>query len=110
MTLFGITEQGFSKIHMGARPEIWAYGVRNPYAFRFDKKTGSMFIADVGQNHLEEIDWQPADSKGGQNYGWKHNMGTKCHPITGRTTSARSSARFPSPSIRTRSPIPVLRS
>ena len=83
MTLFGITEAGFSKIHMGARPEIWAYGLRNPYAIRFDKKNGSMFIADVGQNHLEEIDWQPADSKGGQNYGWKHNMGTKCHPMTG---------------------------
>ena len=83
MALFGITEEGFSKIHMGARPEIWAYGLRNPYSIRFDKKTGSMFIADVGQNHLEEIDWQPADSKGGQNYGWKFNMGTHCHPATG---------------------------
>ena len=41
MSLFGITEEGFSKIHMGARPEIWAYGLRNPYAIRFDKKNGS---------------------------------------------------------------------
>ncbi len=83
MTLFGITEQGFSKIHMGARGEIWAYGLRNPYSFHFNGKTGDLFIADVGQNHLEEIDWQPASSKGGENYGWKHNMGTNCHPMTG---------------------------
>ncbi|RUP09280.1 MAG: hypothetical protein EKK38_11200 [Hyphomicrobium sp.] len=83
MTLFGITEEGFSKIHMGARPEIWAYGLRNPYSFHFNKKTGDLFIADVGQNHLEEIDWQPASSKGGENYGWKFNMGTKCHPMLG---------------------------
>ena len=83
MSLFGITEEGFSKIHMGARPEIWAYGLRNPYSLDFDKKTGSLFIAEVGQNHWEEINWQPADSKGGQNYGWKFNMGTHCHPLTG---------------------------
>ena len=83
MTLFGITEEGFSKIHMGARPESWSYGLRNPYAFHFNKKTGDLFIADVGQNHWEEINWQPASSKGGENYGWKHNMGTHCHPATG---------------------------
>ncbi|XSG82126.1 MAG: PQQ-dependent sugar dehydrogenase [Methyloligella sp. ZOD6] len=83
MSLFGITEEGFSKLHIGARAEIWAYGLRNPYSFSFDPKTGSLFIADVGQNHYEEIDWQPADSKGGQNYGWKFNMGTQCHPSTG---------------------------
>ena len=83
MTLFGITEKGFSQIHMGARGESWAYGLRNPYAFHFNAKTGDLFIADVGQNHLEEINWQPASSKGGENYGWKHNMGTNCHPMTG---------------------------
>jgi hypothetical protein len=44
MALFGITEEGFSKIHMGARPEIWAYGLRNPYSFRFDRKNGGLFI------------------------------------------------------------------
>jgi len=82
MTLFGITEEGFSKIHMGARGEIWSYGLRNPYAFHFNKK-GDLFIAEVGQNHLEEINFQPASSKGGENYGWKHNMGTNCHPMTG---------------------------
>ena len=83
MSLFGITEEGFSKIKIGAKPEIWAYGLRNPYMFHFDRATGDLFIADVGQNHWEEIDWQPKASKGGENYGWKHNQASKCHPLTG---------------------------
>lgn len=83
MSLFGITEEGFSKIKIGSRPEIWAYGLRNPYMFHFDRRTGNLFIADVGQNHWEEINWQPANSKGGENYGWKHNQASKCHPLTG---------------------------
>ena len=83
MSLFGITEQGFSKIKIGSRPEIWAYGLRNPYMFHFDKKSGDLFIADVGQNHWEEINWQPASSKGGENYGWKLNQASHCHPTTG---------------------------
>lgn len=83
MSLFGVTEQGFAKIKIGSRPEIWAYGLRNPYMFHFDKKSGDLFIADVGQNHWEEINWQPASSKGGENYGWKHNQASKCHPMTG---------------------------
>lgn len=83
MVLFGVTEEGFSKIKMGSKPEIWAYGLRNPYEFAFDRETGDLFIADVGQNHWEEINWQPASSKGGENYGWKHNQGSKCHPMKG---------------------------
>lgn len=83
MSLFGVTEEGFSKIRIGSRPEIWAYGLRNPYMFHFDKKSGDLFIADVGQNHWEEINWQPSSSKGGENYGWRHNQGSKCHPLTG---------------------------
>ena len=83
MALFGITEQGFSKLAMGARPEIWAWGLRNPYSFEFDRKGGSLFIAEVGQNHWEEIDWAPKGSNGGYNFGWKFNMGTHCHPATG---------------------------
>jgi glucose/arabinose dehydrogenase len=83
MVLFGISEEGFSKIKIGSKPEIWAYGLRNPYTFHFDKATGDLFIADVGQNHWEEVDWQPAKSKGGENYGWKHNSGSHCHPILG---------------------------
>jgi glucose/arabinose dehydrogenase len=83
MSLFGITEEGFSKIKINSKPEIWAYGLRNPYTFHFDKKSGDLFIADVGQNHWEEINWQPASSKGGENYGWKHNQASHCHPTTG---------------------------
>jgi glucose/arabinose dehydrogenase len=83
MALFGITEEGFSKIHMRARPEIWAWGLRNPYSFSFDRKGGSLYIAEVGQNHWEEIDWAPKGSNGGYNFGWKFNMGTHCHPSLG---------------------------
>lgn len=81
MELFGIPEKDFAVLHTRARPEIWAYGLRNPYEFSFDRKTGDLYIAEVGQNHWEEINFQPASSKGGENYGWDVNMGTHCHPI-----------------------------
>ncbi|HLT12332.1 MAG TPA: PQQ-dependent sugar dehydrogenase [Micromonosporaceae bacterium] len=55
----------------GARPEIWAYGLRNPWRFSFDRETGDLYIADVGQNAFEEVNFQPATSTGGENYGWK---------------------------------------
>ncbi|MBK9167368.1 MAG: PQQ-dependent sugar dehydrogenase [Bryobacterales bacterium] len=83
MSLFGISEEDFAKIKTKSRPEIWAYGVRNPYEFSFDLKTGDLYIADVGQNHWEEIHYQPASSKGGENYGWPKVNGTKCFPMTG---------------------------
>ena len=83
MSLFGITEEQFAKIRTKSKPEIWAYGVRNPYEFSFDLKTGNLFIADVGQNHWEEILFQPANSKGGENYGWPDMTGKYCHPMTG---------------------------
>jgi glucose/arabinose dehydrogenase len=54
----------------GARREIWAYGLRNPWRFSFDRAAGDLYIADVGQNAWEEIDFQPASSTGGVNYGW----------------------------------------
>ena len=53
-----------------ARAEIWAYGLRNVWRFSFDRATGDMYMADVGQNQWEEINFQPADSPGGENYGW----------------------------------------
>jgi glucose/arabinose dehydrogenase len=51
--------------------EIWAIGVRNPWRFSFDRLTGDLWIADVGQNAWEEIDFQPSTSTGGENYGWR---------------------------------------
>jgi glucose/arabinose dehydrogenase len=47
MSLFGVTEEGFAKIKTRVRPEIWAFGLRNPYEFSFDKRTGDLYIADV---------------------------------------------------------------
>jgi glucose/arabinose dehydrogenase len=61
-----------------ARPEIWAYGLRNPWRFSFDRATNDLWIADVGQNNWEEIDFQPAGSPGGQNYGWSIMEGMHC--------------------------------
>jgi glucose/arabinose dehydrogenase len=63
----------------GARPEIWAYGLRNPWRFSFDRETGNLWIADVGQNLWEEVNFQPAESPGGENYGWPVREGTHCY-------------------------------
>ncbi len=52
------------------RPEIWAYGLRNPWRFSFDRETGDMIIGDVGQDLQEEIDYVPAGAGAGANYGW----------------------------------------
>jgi glucose/arabinose dehydrogenase len=54
----------------GARPEIWDFGLRNPWRFSFDGQTGDLWIGDVGQSAWEEIDVEPAGSGGGRNYGW----------------------------------------
>ena len=57
-------------------PEIWAYGLRNPWRFSFDTLTGDLYIADVGQNEWEEIDYLPAGAAGGANFGWNFKEGT----------------------------------
>lgn len=62
----------------GTRPEIWAYGLRNPWRFSFDRETGDLFIGDVGQSHFEEINFQPGSSSGGENYGWRVMEGNSC--------------------------------
>lgn len=69
----------------GVRPEIWAYGLRNPWRISFDAKTGGLYIADVGQGDLEEVDFQSADSKGGENYGWRCLEGTSDYNLEGCT-------------------------
>jgi glucose/arabinose dehydrogenase len=60
------------------RQEIWAYGLRNPWRISFDSLTGDLYIADVGQNQREEVNFQPANSTGGENYGWRIFEGTRC--------------------------------
>ena len=59
--------------------EIWALGLRNPWRFSFDRQTGDLFIADVGQGSREEIDFQPVSSGGGENYGWRRMEGSACY-------------------------------
>ncbi len=59
-----------------ARPEIWSVGLRNPWRFGFDRATGDLYIGDVGQNAIEEVNLQPA-GRGGDNYGWKLREGTR---------------------------------
>jgi glucose/arabinose dehydrogenase len=63
-----------------ARPEVWSYGLRNPWRFSFDRATGDLYIADVGQNQFEEIDLSLAGEGGGKgvNYGWSIMEGAHC--------------------------------
>ncbi len=61
----------------GARGEIWALGLRNPWRYSFDRATGDLWIGDVGQNAREEVDFAPGSSKGGENYGWARLEGTR---------------------------------
>jgi glucose/arabinose dehydrogenase len=61
----------------GARPEIWAYGLRNPWRFSFDRVTRDLWIGDVGEGTWEEVDHAPA-GRGGQNFGWNVMEGPAC--------------------------------
>jgi glucose/arabinose dehydrogenase len=63
---------------IGLTDEVWSYGLRNPWRCSFDRETGDLYMADVGQNVREEIDFQPFDSTGGENYGWDCEEGIGC--------------------------------
>ena len=65
-------------------PEIWSYGLRNPWRFAFDTITGDLYIADVGQSAWEEVNFQPGGTQGGINYGW--NIREGAHSYVGGTT------------------------
>ncbi|MBI5301148.1 MAG: PQQ-dependent sugar dehydrogenase [Chloroflexi bacterium] len=78
---------------VGYRGEIWAVGLRNPWRFSFDRQTNDLYIGDVGQNQWEEIDFQPASSAGGENYGWRILEGTHCYnPSSGCVAPSAYSA------------------
>ncbi|MDE0462112.1 MAG: PQQ-dependent sugar dehydrogenase [Caldilineaceae bacterium] len=62
----------------GLRQEIWAYGLRNPWGFAFDSETGGLYIPDAGAFRREEVNFQPARSLGGENYGWRTMEGSDC--------------------------------
>ena len=69
------------------REEIWALGLRNPWRFSFDQLTGDLYIADVGQSRLEEVNFQGTDSAGGENYGWNILEGDQCYSAATCDTS-----------------------
>ena len=67
--------------HKKYKHEIWAYGLRNPWRFSFDRLTGDMIIGDVGQNLWEEINIEYFGDNGGRNYGWNIMEGKHCYPL-----------------------------
>jgi glucose/arabinose dehydrogenase len=72
---YSIPSNNLFRSRSGALPEIYAYGLRNPYRFSFDRRTGSLTIGDVGQDEIEEVDFIPGRSggrqpSGGYNFGW----------------------------------------
>lgn len=67
--------------------EIWAYGLRNPWRPSFDRETGDLYIADVGQDLIEEVNFQKGDSSGRENYGWRCMEGASCSSVSGCSTT-----------------------
>lgn len=72
----------------GGKPEIWAYGLRNPWRFSFDRLLGDLYIADVGQNAWEEVNYLSAGSPGGANFGWKYREAA--HAFEGKPPAGAS--------------------
>jgi putative cell wall-binding protein/glucose/arabinose dehydrogenase len=67
--------------HAGARAEIWTWGLRNPWRFSFDRASGDLWIGDVGQSGVEEVDYRAAGTAAGANFGWARLEGTR--PVRG---------------------------
>ncbi len=79
--------------------EIWAYGLRNPWRSSFDRLTGDLYIGDVGQDLREEVDYQPASSMGGENYGWRCQEGTLCSTQSPSSCPATTGCNCPAPTM-----------
>jgi glucose/arabinose dehydrogenase len=77
----------------GARPEIYSYGLRNPWRFSFDRSTGDLTIGDVGQGLIEEIDFAKKGSASGANYGWRPFEGSQRTPGIGAGETAPGHVR-----------------
>jgi glucose/arabinose dehydrogenase len=84
---YSVPESNPFKNNPDALGEIWALGLRNPWRFSFDPLTGDLWIADVGQSKYEEIDFQPALSSGGENYGWRCFEGDTIYNAAGCKSS-----------------------
>lgn len=78
-------ENGYASPEGNLRGEVWAKGLRNPWRFSFDGATGDLYIGDVGQNQWEEIDFVPAGTPGGLNFGWNIYEGTHRFALLGDT-------------------------
>ncbi len=75
---------------------LWAKGLRNPWRFSFDRETGDLYIGDSGHHSREEVDFQPASSRGGENYGWKRMEGNAClKDLDDRRTRDKAGAACP---------------
>lgn len=74
---YGIPQDNPFAGRAGARPEVWAYGLRNPWRYAFDAGTGDLFVADVGQNRYEEINYVPPEAQPAANYGWRRYEGAE---------------------------------
>ena len=80
---YGIPDSNPFIGNAGARDEIWAWGLRNPWRFSFDRGTQDLFIGDVGQSAWEEVNHEAAGNAGGRNYGWRRMEGAHCfNPAT----------------------------
>ena len=81
----------------GFRAEIWALGLRNPWGFAFDQQSGDFYIPDAGHNDREELNFQPAASNGGENYGWPTIEGTRCPRFENLPVPCRQAGIFVPP-------------